>query len=316
MPDTLGQYTLGNRIGADAVADAYRATDASLGRTVTVKVLRSQVSADAGRLNEILHAARVVMPLSHPNIVELFDIEEQNGTHFLVFEHVTGETLRATIAGTPLNVRKALDLGMQLADALADAHGRGVIHGGLRPDTIVITNKGRAKIVDFGLVAVFAEKKAPQQASPDDVECQSPEQVLGERGDERTDLFALGCVLFEMLTGTSPFAAATGADTAVAILGRTPPPPSQMNARVPEGLDRLVISCVAKSLDRRASSAAMVASELRQISLQMEAAESASRRASAVAPAARSHRRSPIVISLMVLVLLLVLAAATYILTQ
>ncbi|MGE5358883.1 MAG: serine/threonine-protein kinase [Bacteroidales bacterium] len=273
MVDILGNYTLNDHVRTDALADVYRATDTSLGRTVTVKVLRPAVAADPTRRDAVLSAAREAIPLSHPNVVELFEVGETSGRHFLAFEHVAGETLRATVAGTPLNVRKAVDFGAQLADALAEAHGRGLVHRGLRPETIMVTAKGRPKILDFGLAPAHSAVSSPDgnpQASPDDVECLSPEQVLGEHGDERTDVFALGCVLFEMLTGTSPFAAATGADTAVAILGRTPPPPSQMNARVPEALDRLVMNCLAKSLDRRAGSAAAIASQLRDIAAQME----------------------------------------------
>src|SRR5512144_3010586 len=128
MADTLGNYTLNDLLRTDALTDVYRATDTSLGRTVTVKVLRSSLATDVPRRDAFIAAARQVIPLSHPNVVELVEVGEDAGRHFLAFEHVAGETLRATVAGTPLNIRKAVDFGVQLADALAEAHGRGIVH--------------------------------------------------------------------------------------------------------------------------------------------------------------------------------------------
>jgi serine/threonine protein kinase len=279
MTKLLDRYILGDRIGPGPLAEVYRATDDTMGRTVTVKVLRADLVADADRRRALLAAARLVLPLSHPNIAALFEVGEDQGCTFLVFEHTAGETLRATISGSPMNVRRALDFGAQIADALAEAHGLGLVHGTLNPESVIITAKGRPKILDFGLaswVAIASGGKPMTPLaestglSPEDVECMAPEQVLGERGDSRVDLFSFGCVLFEMLTGKQPFAAATAADTAMAILSRTPPPPSQLNARVPPALDALVGSCLAKSLDRRVGTAATVAAELRQLAQEIE----------------------------------------------
>jgi serine/threonine-protein kinase len=280
MTKLLDRYTLGERIGPGPLAEVYRATDDTMGRTVTVMVLRPELLADVERRKAQLAAARLVLPLSHPNIAALFEVGEDQGRTFLVFEHTSGETLRATVAGSPMNIRRAADLGAQIADALAEAHGQGLVHGALNPESIVITAKGRTKILDFGLaswVAIASGGKPmtplaeASGLSPEDVECMAPEQVLGERGDLRADLFSLGCVMFEMLTGKQPFAAATAADTALAILSRTPPPPSQFNARVPPALDAIVGACLAKSLDRRVAAAATVAADLRQVAEDLEA---------------------------------------------
>jgi serine/threonine-protein kinase len=280
MTKLLDRYTLGEHVASGPVADAYRATDDTMGRTVTVRMLRANLVVDAGRCEALLAAARPVLPLSHPNIAALFDVGEDQGRPFLVFEHTSGQTLRSTVSGSPMNVRRALDFGAQLADALAEAHGLGLVHGGLNPESIIITAKGRPKILDFGLASwvALASDGTPSTPlaestglSPEDVECLAPEQVLGEHGDARADLFSFGCVLFEMLTGTQPFAAATSADTAMAILSRTPPPPSQLNARVPPALDALVVRCLAKSLDRRADAAASLAARLRGLTQEMEA---------------------------------------------
>ena len=272
---SVAHFKLGDRVGSDRLTDVYRATDTALGRTVTVRILRPEIAADTPRRDAIITAARWTLPLSHPSIATLFEVGEANGDHFFVFEHTPGETLRAAIAGNPLNLRRALDLGMQLADALAEAHSQQFVHGSLGPDSIVVTQKGRVKILGFGLPSVPPDRPIQPDASlsADEVECLAPERVLGAGGDARADIFSLGCVLFEMLTGRQPFSAATASDTMVAILGRTPPPPSQANARVPETLDRLVQRCLVKSVEGRADSAAAIASELREVAAGLEADE-------------------------------------------
>lgn len=326
MPATLGHYKLGDSISSDAVAETCRATDTTLGRTVTVKILSRAVTDEGTLRDRILDAAKKALQLSHPNIAELFELGEHDGRHYLVYEHTAGQTLRATIAGSPLNVRLVVELAVQLADALAEAHSRNIVHGAIRPDSIAVTAKGRAKILDFGFPSTPARLRlggrpagpgsaAPRGShpppfaafSPDDVEWMSPEQVLGEQSDERTDIFSLGSVLFEMLTGTQPFAAATGADTAVAILSRTPPPPSQMNASVPAALDRVVMRCLAKSLDGRYGSAAAVAAELRELSVQMEIQEAEDVKAPASPRPVRRRSRLPLVLVVLILVVLAVL---------
>lgn len=311
---SLGHYKLGEQVGTDRLTDIYRATDTALGRTVIVRILRPEIATDAARRDAIIAAARRVLPLSHPNIATLFQVSEENGEHYFVFEHTPGETLRAAIAGNPLNLRRALDLAVQLADALADAHAQGFVHGAVSPDTIAITQKGRVKLLGFGLPPTAADAPAPPAAplSPDEVECMAPERVLGARGDARADIFSLGCVLFEMLTGRQPFAAATASDTQVAILGRTPPPPSQANARVPEALDRLVERCLVKSVDGRCDSAATVAAQLRQVAESLEADQRTDQPLPSPVRAPRRRRRWLIV----VLIILCLAGLATVVALQ
>jgi serine/threonine protein kinase len=308
---SLAHYNLGDRVATDRVAEVYRATDTALGRTVTIKILRAEVTADAGRRDAILAAARAVLPLSHPNIAALFQVGDEDGKDFLVFEHTPGETLRAAVAGSPLNVRRAVDLGVQLADALADAHGQGFVHGALNPESIVVTQKGRVKVLGFGFPSLPVDEQIQSNPSltPDDVECMAPERVLGARGDARADIFSLGCVLSEMLTGTQPFGAATAADTAVAILSRTPPPPSHLNARVPDTLDRIVERCLAKSVDTRCDSAATIAAELREVGARLEADENADTRMPLPVRAPR-RRRAWLIVFLLLLCLAALAAVA------
>ena len=266
--EPLAHYNLGEHVGTDRISDVYRATDTTLGRTVTIKVLREDVVADAPRREALMESARRTLSLSHPNIAALFHVGEEGGRHYLVFEHAAGQTIRAAVAGSAMNVRRAVDLGAQIADALADAHAQGFVHGSLNPEAIVLTQTGRVKIFGFGVPAAVSDF-----ATPDEVECLAPERVLGERGDQRADVFSLGCILFEMLTGTQPFAAATASDTQVAILSRTPPPASQLNAAVPDALDRVVERCLGKSMDRRCDSAATVAAGLGEVAAQLQAEE-------------------------------------------
>src|SRR5471030_3291065 len=221
MLETLGHYKILDRIGAGGMGEVYRARDTRLGRTVAVKVMSAALAADPARRERFLQEARATAALSHPNIAALYEIGEDQGELFLVFEFIPGDTLKTTIAGRPLNPRRAIDLAVQLADALADAHAEGIVHRDIKSDNIIVTPKGNAKILDFGLAtwtAGGAERDHAAQATMMNtaegttlgtVAYMSPEQALGERVDHRTDIFSLGIVMFEMLTGKLPFSGTT-----------------------------------------------------------------------------------------------------------
>jgi len=185
MVDSLGHYKVLDRIGAGTLGDVYRARDTRLGRTVAVKLPGPALQDDRARLDALSADARAASVLSHPNIAALYEIGEEGGRVFLVFEFVPGEPLGRVIAGRPINVRRAVDLATQMADAFADAHALGMVHGGLTADTVIVTPKGNAKILDFGL-ARWTSRPAPDGA------------------DQRADIRALGRLLFEMLTGRQP----------------------------------------------------------------------------------------------------------------
>lgn len=313
--ESLAHYTITEHVGRDAVADVYRAKDTSLGRTVTIRVLRPEIAADQARCDRLLAGARAALALSHPGIAALFQVGDADGKPFVVFEHAPGETLRAAAAGSPLNLRRAVDLGVQIADALADAHAQGFVHGALNPDAIVVTQKGRVKLVGFGLplVAVDQPIQSGTPLSADEVECLAPECVLGGNGDARADIFSFGCVLFEMLTGRQPFGAPTAADAAVAILGRTPPPPSQLNAQVPAAIDAVVERCLAKSVQARSDNAATIAAALRESLAQMEE-EDQSAAAPAQVPVRQPRRRRSLWFVVLLIVLCLAAVAAAWLL--
>src|SRR4029077_1780560 len=219
MFETLGQYKILDRIGAGGMGEVYRARDTRLGRTVAIKVLAQDVANDPARRDRFLREARAAAALSHPNIAALYEIGEDQGQLFLAFEFVPGAPLSPVIGGRPLNTRRAVDFAIQIADALADAHAAGIVHRDIKPGNVIITPKDKAKVLDFGLATWTAGGHEREHAAHDapvlvttagttlgPVAYMSPEQALGEKVDHRTDIFSLGIVLFEMLTGRPPFA--------------------------------------------------------------------------------------------------------------
>ena len=278
MLDTLGQYKILDRIGVGGMGEVYRARDTRLGRTVAIKVLPEDVANDPDRRERFVREARATAALSHPNIAALYEIGEDQGHIFLVFEFVPGDTLQTIIAGRGLNPRRALDLAVQIADALADAHAEGIVHRDIKPGNIIVTPKGAAKILDFGLATWTAGGVEREQAGHETtrlatsagttlgtVAYMSPEQALGEAVDQRTDVFSLGIVLFEMLTGRLPFSGPTSTAVALKIVQAQAPVPSAINPSLPRELDLIVAKALAKSLDARYESAATLSAELRSI---------------------------------------------------
>ncbi len=278
MFETLGHYKILDRIGAGGMGEVYRARDTRLGRTVAIKVLTPEVAGDPDRRARFIQEARATAALSHPNIAALYEIGEDQDQLFLVFEYVPGETLKNVVAGRPLNPRRAIDLAVQIADALADAHAEGIVHRDIKSDNIIVTPKGNAKILDFGLAtwtAGGAERDHAGQAATmmntaagttlGTVAYMSPEQALGEQVDHRTDIFSLGVVMFEMLTGKLPFAGTTSTALALQIVQAPAPVPSALNRSLPAELDPIVGKAMAKSLAQRYESAVTLSAELRSV---------------------------------------------------
>jgi serine/threonine protein kinase len=305
MFDALGDYNILDRIGAGGMGDVYRARDTRLGRTVAIKVLAPTLAGNPDQRGRVLADARAAAVLSHPNIAALYEIGEEEGRLFLVSEFVPGGSLTTAISGRPLNPRRAIDLAVQLADALADAHAAGIVHRDIRPGTIIVTPRGNAKILDFGLASWTAGGANREHASLEmrglaagagpvlgTIAYMSPEQALGEPVDHRTDVFSLGIVLFEMLTGTLPFPGPTTAALALQIVKAPAPAPSAVNGAVPRELDAIASKALAKGLDQRYASAATMAAELRAVAALLDARGATSEPAAApvaVRPARRSY---------------------------
>src|SRR3989442_438688 len=294
MLESLAHYKILDRIGAGGMGEVYRARDTRLGRTVAIKVLAADVANDPDRRERFLREARASAALSHPNIAALYEIGEDQGHVSLELEYAPGEPLNAVIGGRPMNPRRAINLAVQIADALADAHAEGIVHRDIKPANIIVTPKGNAKILDFGLAtwtAGGAEREHAADAATvmattagttlGTVAYMSPEQALGERVDERTDIFSLGIVLFEMLTGRLPFSGATSTALALQIVRGKAPAPSALNRSVPRDGDPIGGKALAKSLDQRYESAATLAAELRSVAAILDVRQDASEPASA-----------------------------------
>jgi serine/threonine-protein kinase len=276
--ETLGHYKILDRIGAGGLGDLYRARDTRHGRTVAVRVVRPELLADAAERERLLDNARAGSALSHPSIATLYEAGEDQGQLFLASEYVPGDTLRSVIGGRPLNPRRALELAAQIADALAEAHAAGILHGDIKPDTVIVTPKGNAKVLEMGLTLWTAGGAARARAgrittaaaAQDAVVGRtapylSPEQALGSDVDYRTDIFSLGVVLFEMLTGRVPFEASTPSDVTQEVVSGPLAAPSALNRAVPAEIDPIVERMLSKSPGDRHASAATVAAELRAV---------------------------------------------------
>ena len=278
--DVVAHYNLLERIGRGGLGDTYRARDTRVGRTVALKLVSADVAPDADSRSRLLGEARIAARLSHPNVSTLFDMGEADGQVFLAYEYAPGRPLREEMAGAAMNLRRGLEVAIQLADAVADAHAHGIIHGDLRPDTIIMTPKGSAKILDFGFARWTRGGLLRTQAarSPDRLPADavkvlaylSPEQALGGAVDSRTDVFSLGVVIYEMLTGRSAFAAATASDTVVNVIQGPVPAPTEITPGFPPEVERIVGQALARDLSQRQQSAALLAAELRAVLTSME----------------------------------------------
>jgi TolB-like protein len=301
MLERVAHYNILERVGAGGMGEVYRARDTRLGRTVAIKVLPDAVAHDPERRERFLREARAAATISHPSIATLFEVGEEHERLFLVFEFVPGRALSVEIGGKPLPMRSALDLAIQLADALADAHAAGVVHRDIKPDNIFVTPKGRAKILDFGLAA-WTKGGAARDAAVTELETTpgvlmgtlaylSPEQVEGQPADERSDIFSLGLVIFEMLTGRHPFGTGrAGLDTVTAIVRDRAPAASRVNPHVPDELDPILNRTLAKNPDDRYATAATLAAELRAVAAILDVRAGDTEPRSLVPRAARRRR--------------------------
>jgi len=251
-------------LGAGGMGEVYRARDATLKREVAIKVLPSYFSQDPDRLRRFEQEAQATAALNHPNIVSIFHVGQYDGSPYIVTELLVGETLRERLRKGPVRLREVLDLGVELARGLAAAHDAGIVHRDLKPENIWVTKDGRIKILDFGLAKLDPAKAASadgetvsvqQQTNPGHVlgtvGYMSPEQVRGQTADARSDIFAVGVILYEMLTGRPAFRKSTSAETMTAILNDDPPAVSQLAPAVPPGLQKVVNRCLAKNPAQR-----------------------------------------------------------------
>jgi serine/threonine protein kinase len=253
MLEQLAHYKILEQIGSGRLGEVFRARDLRLGRTVAIRVIPADLADDPVWRAVFLRDAYAAARLSHPNIATLYDVNDgvqnadsaaQPALVFLAFEFVPGEALSKMIGGQPLNPRRAMQFALQVANALAEAHALGIVHGAIEPGNVFVTPRGHAKVLDFGLAA-WTENGRQRRPAPRDA-YRSPEQRRGEPPDPRSDIFALGVMLLEMLTGSSEI-----------------PPPSTIELKLPRALAPILSRALEKDPDARFQSAAILAAQLR-----------------------------------------------------
>ena len=274
----LDVYDVLGLLGAGGMGEVYRARDPVLKRDVAIKVLPSFVLHDPDRLRRFEKEAQAAAALNHPNILAVYRFGVFEGAPFLVSELLVGETLRQQLERGPLPVRKAIDMGVQVAHGLAAAHEKGIVHRDLKPENLFVTRDGRVKILDFGLAKLMQLQADPDGTSPTlshvtepgvvmgTIVYMSPEQVRGNTVDHRADIFAFGAILYEMLAGQPPFQRPTSAETMAAILNEDPQSLSQITPAISPGLQRIVQRCLEKSPAQRFQSASDLAFALEALS--------------------------------------------------
>jgi TolB-like protein len=300
MSDRIAHYNILSAVGSGALGPVYRARDTILGRTVAIRLI-TQGMDDPAQRARALDLVQPYTALTHPHVATLFEAGEQRGSIYLVYEFISGERLNAALAGQPMNLRRALDLASQLADALADAHALGLVHGALTASSVIITPKGHVKILDYGLFAgvpdgTSGERETLQGADRQAARIEAlgrsrvayaaPEQLLGQAADQRADLFALGALLHEMVTGKHAFSGRTPLEIGVQILQSHPPAPSALTPGVPRAIDRITARALAKKPGDRYQDASLMAAHLR------DAAATVHSQAVEIEPEVR-RRRSP-----------------------
>ena len=274
IPKALSHYHVLEKLGAGAMGEVYLAKDTKLDRTVALKILPPEFAENPERLERFVREAKAASAIQHANVAHIYEIGEADGVHFIAMEHVKGETLAARLSGKPLPTKDILDIGVQVADALDEAHGKRITHRDIKPGNLMLTDRGQIKMLDFGLAKMAAsghDSDAPTEAKTaagmmmGTVLYMSPEQALGHEVDGRLDIFSLGVVLYELTTGRVPFSGESATETIEHIRHAQPEAIPRLNYEAPAELERIIRKCLEKNPEDRYQSGKELLIDLRNL---------------------------------------------------